>query len=815
MRLSIQRNGQDFLTYNWARGWIFCDYQDEGRYPLDRNLLSPSAAATSNGRQIVSALGSANFTLIETAPLEHPEPRPCYLPTAKKRETRTERRHYSPPKPVTTIGITGHRHFEDKRIMERQKANINSLMNQIKGKYPDATIITGGAVGIDMIAAENAIQHNLTSKVILPMHPSIFTANWGKENKKRLASILLASEVEIIRNGKPWIRRYDPDTQTPAEFFASMPKKETKTIVFAPDTNLIECLNLNDFYDFRFEKVVLDPYEYETLQERNEAIVDQSSILLAFYDGRGEGGSYNCLKYALKQSPDDITIINGITSEIMLPETPIADYFSASEPCIEGCEQLQARIGYEKYATHYLSADYFSDNNNIFGIHEIISDPEIETGVAARVYASVSNVNPMIQKQDAITAANLIVGFGIEHERYWTNLLKSDFNKTVAELQQLTDALAECETPDTDVLMIKGYIPREFKDVGYSIVMTAPEDNTYDGVATTATYGFHQIDDQFNHEPIAPPKTRKPTKSELKRNPQLADADIEILTGNIVKPNPRQQAKNALLAQIRELDGKELLTFGRDLYHQKAQYPEMNYQDWLELWTAYNDRKKVVNVISENGFRGTARPSDYYPQVRRGKQLFAVQFPSGKWEFAQKELDTDENKAILQLVIWDRLHADWADNQFTIKNRQAIDYTFPIHDVPNIMKDRKAWSLFNEPERNEIKMFYGQDITDMIANDPHRLINHLNETFQHDYKLVKGFDDVPEWILEIASNNIIIPEPETPEPETPACYLCDWSDLCKNTSEINGCSKYHRTSRAFDEIELEFNEQKTNLLDNE
>lgn len=33
-------------------------------------------------------------------------------------------------------------------------------------------------------------------------------------------------------------------------------------------------------------------------QERNKAMVNDCDILLAFYDGREKGGTYNCIKYA-------------------------------------------------------------------------------------------------------------------------------------------------------------------------------------------------------------------------------------------------------------------------------------------------------------------------------------------------------------------------------------------------------------------------------------------------------------------------------------------------------------------------------------
>jgi len=631
------------------------------------------------------------------------------------------------------IGITGHRIFDDKAVWQEQQRNVASWMLDITKKYPDATIITGGATGIDTIAAENAIKNNLTSKIILPMHPRTFANNWNKNNQKRLASILLESEVEIIGLENNWTGKFNPDMQMPADFFASMPMNEN--------------------------------YEYELLQERNEAIVDQTSILLAFWDGRGKGGTYNCLKYALKTSPDELTVFNGISRETIHQETPLSFYFQTEEACIEGCERLQEKVGYEKYNQYHLSADYFSDNSNIFGVHEIVSDTEIDTGVAARVYASVSSKNPMIQKADAINAADLIVKFGIESERYWTDLMKADFNKTVAELQHLTDALVDCETPETDALMIKNFIVQPaYNDTSSTILNTVDEDESYEGVIPTTTYGFHRVNNDDLIEPETPGKTRRATKAELKRNPALKNTDISVMTGKVIEPDPRLHAKNTLLAQIRNLHGKELLAFGRNLHHQKALHTSLQYTDWTEIWTAYNDRKRNANITSENGFRGTTRPHPDYPQVRRGKQLWAVQFPSGKWEFAQKEYDTEENRGSLQLTIWDRLHADIDGTPFTIRNKQMIDYTRTIDACPHLIKNGKDWCI-NDPERQDIKAYFRQDEKVVLRENPFLVVDFLNDNFKDDFALVQNFDDAPNWVLEKAQGHIIIKQPTAPTPE--------------------------------------------------
>lgn len=48
------------------------------------------------------------------------------------------------------IGISGHRNYRDRK-------NIRKWMVGIKKKYPKAVIVTGGALGADLIAAEESL----------------------------------------------------------------------------------------------------------------------------------------------------------------------------------------------------------------------------------------------------------------------------------------------------------------------------------------------------------------------------------------------------------------------------------------------------------------------------------------------------------------------------------------------------------------------------------------------------------------------------------------------------------------------------------
>jgi hypothetical protein len=130
------------------------------------------------------------------------------------------------------IAFTGHRHL---RFSEVQGA-----LAAIHAKYPDATWITGGAIGLDSHAAEYARLHGIPLWLILPFPPKVMTAKW---NPAQVA--MLRSHIEY-------------------------------------------CSKLS----------VLSPaYKVSVYQDRNVRMVDLSTLLCAFFDG-SPGGTGNCVRYA-------------------------------------------------------------------------------------------------------------------------------------------------------------------------------------------------------------------------------------------------------------------------------------------------------------------------------------------------------------------------------------------------------------------------------------------------------------------------------------------------------------------------------------
>jgi uncharacterized phage-like protein YoqJ len=134
------------------------------------------------------------------------------------------------------IAVTGHRDI-DKRTVEAAKWWVS----QIARKYPQATIITGGALGTDMLVATLAIKAGLRSKVYLPFEFETHALRWNAASKANLRWVLDHSEVVVVGSSNYSVRRY-----------------------------------------FR----------------RNERMVDDADLVIAFWDGREDGGTVGCIKYA-------------------------------------------------------------------------------------------------------------------------------------------------------------------------------------------------------------------------------------------------------------------------------------------------------------------------------------------------------------------------------------------------------------------------------------------------------------------------------------------------------------------------------------
>jgi len=150
-----------------------------------------------------------------------------------------------PPPPSRKISFTGHRNINESTF----RSAIAETLSKIKAKYPDALVNVGGAIGTDMVAGEEALKAGFDIVMVLPFaydHDKgqwAHTKYWNKSQRTRLDYLVQnARHIHVVN-----------DTTT----------------VTAKGYNV-----------------------------RNTALVDHGDVVLSRWDGRGHGGTYNCIKQA-------------------------------------------------------------------------------------------------------------------------------------------------------------------------------------------------------------------------------------------------------------------------------------------------------------------------------------------------------------------------------------------------------------------------------------------------------------------------------------------------------------------------------------
>ncbi len=129
------------------------------------------------------------------------------------------------------IAFTGHRYLSLPQVV--------SYLDKLHADHPDAIWITGGAVGLDTVAALYAMRHAIRLWLVLPFPPHVMSKYWNADQKSALRNTWEYAE---------------------------------KTTVLAPS------------------------YDVSIYQRRNERMVDLSDIVAAFWDG-SRGGTGNCVGY--------------------------------------------------------------------------------------------------------------------------------------------------------------------------------------------------------------------------------------------------------------------------------------------------------------------------------------------------------------------------------------------------------------------------------------------------------------------------------------------------------------------------------------
>jgi len=95
------------------------------------------------------------------------------------------------------IAFTGHRPNKLPDI-PAVKSKIRQFLSHQLELHPDLLVISGGALGVDQIAAEVCVELGIPFVFVLPFPFRIFTARWNSSSRAHLRS-LMASAVRSFR----------------------------------------------------------------------------------------------------------------------------------------------------------------------------------------------------------------------------------------------------------------------------------------------------------------------------------------------------------------------------------------------------------------------------------------------------------------------------------------------------------------------------------------------------------------------------------------------------------------------------------------
>jgi len=427
------------------------------------------------------------------------------------------------------IGFTGHRDFDNVKLVDR-------WINGIATRHPQATIITGAAIGADLLTAEATVRKdNLKSLVVLPMLPTVFTARWPLTLGDRLHAVLQKSDIYLM--------------------------SEYREVSFDRLCELdLACADAEGM-----------KYEIEFLTERNEYIVDNSDFMVAFWDGRQNGGTFNAVRYALQKGVEVYqgfpTIRrwkeNGKIKEVysfpeITKDEPLSDFFKTEEACIEGFERLQEKIGYTNFATYALSADMFASNGSVFERHDDTSVTFRETPLEpSNSLIATLKATLNVESDFAKDLARQIEEVGIEHKDYFVNQFKKNPFAALQELQFLSNGMSDLQENPEDVFSRVNVenvtLLQPFND--------DPSEDDFDEmegdqIICDPSTAWHRVDETFRTsiDPALPPK-----------------------------PNP---VFENLLAKARTRTPKA----GKELYALQKVGRTLSYEQWNQIWAEYKGK---------------------------------------------------------------------------------------------------------------------------------------------------------------------------------------------------------------------------------
>lgn len=135
------------------------------------------------------------------------------------------------------VGVTGHRKLEHDVDLVRE--TFREKLHQ----YEAEAVVTGMALGFDMLAAEVAVEESIPFIAAIPCRGQ--TTSWPREQKERWRDLI----------DKAW-----------------------KTKIVSPGA-----------------------FAIWKLFERNRWIVERSNLMLYYWNGLPKGGTYHCVEHAIKE----------------------------------------------------------------------------------------------------------------------------------------------------------------------------------------------------------------------------------------------------------------------------------------------------------------------------------------------------------------------------------------------------------------------------------------------------------------------------------------------------------------------------------
>jgi hypothetical protein len=395
-----------------------------------------------------------------------------------------------------------------------------------------------------MLVATLAIKAGLRSKVYLPLEFETHTSRWNAASKAGLKWVMDRSEVVVVGSGEYSVRRY-----------------------------------------FR----------------RNERMVDDADLVIAFYDGREDGGTVGCIKYAQHKHKRVFDAFSREEMEALPGENfydkyavehsnanDTIDYFDEStlfssifkidmEHHGDGTEGNEAKerelaqVSPFKLKYYFQSADYYISNGIVFERHEELGYRDRDS-IACRVKMATKCSGDEARK---IAKYLEIVDKERRMEDQWVKWFRLNFQKTLNYLELLFYNLAGFE-PDAEMESVLDWAEdpeaESYKPKFVQSWNDDPSEDDWDeleddGVMVDPSYGWHRLNDPIVYEPPIP--------------------KIEDKLSQVALP---------IYQRIQSLSGNALAGYGRVLYRLWAEWKDgkrnsFKQRDWDELWAAYKYRK--------------------------------------------------------------------------------------------------------------------------------------------------------------------------------------------------------------------------------